>query len=378
VAHNLAAVDHDRLRRGDAVVRPTQWATPLVVDVAVTAVDDEDRRPRRRRLHAAVGSGEHRVWFRALDPDGRLARLRFESPLPLAPGDRMVLRDLGRRRTVAGVEVLDVRPARRAADAPTRLGRPLGERLLAAEPWLSAETLTRDGGLSAADAAVLADDLVARGVAARRGRALLDTATMAALRAATLQQVEDHHRRRPHDAGVELVGLASDLRVAPELLRAALEDDPHVVVDRGVVHRRDRAGRAAESAAGRRVLAAFEATPFAPPSAADAGDPGLVRNLVRDGALVDVEGVVFAASALAAARSAVVEALRERPRLTVAEIRDVLGTTRKFAVPICRWLDRQGVTRRRGDDRIAGPASGLGAAVPTPPGSPGAPDAQPR
>ena len=52
-----------------------------------------------------------------------------------------------------------------------------------------------------------------------------------------------------------------------------------------------------------------------------------------------------------------IRALRGRPRLTVADIRDLLGSTRKYVVPICGWLDRNGVTRRRGDERIAGPAS---------------------
>ena len=60
------------------------------------------------------------------------------------------------------------------------------------------------------------------------------------------------------------------------------------------------------------------------------------------------------------ARERVVEALRERGRLSVADIRDVLGSTRKYVLPIVGWLDREGVTRRRGDDRHPGPASGLG------------------
>ena len=40
------------------------------------------------------------------------------------------------------------------------------------------------------------------------------------------------------------------------------------------------------------------------------------------------------------------------PGLTVAEIRDLLGTTRKYAVPLCEYLDRAGVTRRAGDLRV--------------------------
>jgi selenocysteine-specific elongation factor len=85
----------------------------------------------------------------------------------------------------------------------------------------------------------------------------------------------------------------------------------------------------------------------------------LVRALVRDGVLVDVDGVIFTARALDAARQRVIDVLAERDSITVADVRDALGSSRKYVVPIVGWLDRTGVTRRRGDDRIPGPTSGL-------------------
>jgi selenocysteine-specific elongation factor len=51
-------------------------------------------------------------------------------------------------------------------------------------------------------------------------------------------------------------------------------------------------------------------------------------------------------------RRRVAERLRGGPGATVAEIRDLLGTTRKYAVPICEYLDRVGLTRREGDLRV--------------------------
>jgi len=50
-------------------------------------------------------------------------------------------------------------------------------------------------------------------------------------------------------------------------------------------------------------------------------------------------------------RRRVREGLSQGKGLTVAEIRDILGTTRKYAVPLCEYLDRSGVTRRDGDLR---------------------------
>jgi selenocysteine-specific elongation factor len=358
VALNLAGVDHAQLRRGDAVLRPDQWALSSVVDVAVTTLAGETG--KRRRLHAAVGSGEHPVAFRPLDEDGRYARLRFASPLPLVPGDRVVLRDSGRGATVAGAEVLDIQPTRRGGDAPNRLRLPLGERLLAAAPWCTTVDLGQNGGLGAEEAADVAAQLVGAGTAIRVGPWIVDASALDALRLGARNRVAEHHHVRPRDPGIEVTRLAESLQVSGAQLRAALEDDPDLVVERGVVRHVTHAGQLAGTPEARDLVATLAATPFGPPSPADLGvDPDLVRALVREGALVDLDGVVFATEALEAARRAVVGALATRQQLSVADVRDTLGSTRKYVLPICGWLDRQGITRRRGDDRIAGPASGL-------------------
>ena len=80
---------------------------------------------------------------------------------------------------------------------------------------------------------------------------------------------------------------------------------------------------------------------------------------MREGVLVELDGVFFTASALERVRELVIGALADRGTLTVADVRDLLGSTRKYVVPIVGWLDRTGVTRRRGDDRVPGPASGV-------------------
>src|SRR6476646_8518299 len=71
-------------------------------------------------------------------------------------------------------------------------------------------------------------------------------------------------------------------------------------VTRGVVHAPDQAVTAAGSDAGRALLAELDATPFSPPPPAD---PALARALVREGALVDVDGIVFTRDAIGHARA---------------------------------------------------------------------------
>ncbi len=151
VALNLVGVDHHALRRGDALVRPAQWHAVTTADVAVSILPDATLK-RRSRLRAAVGSGEQGVWCRRIDES--FGRLRFDTPLPLAPGDRIVLRDSGTATTVAGAEVLEVLPAGRAAAAGGRLALPLAQRILA-DGWVPTAGLSARTGLSDPDARAL-------------------------------------------------------------------------------------------------------------------------------------------------------------------------------------------------------------------------------
>ena len=81
--------------------------------------------------------------------------------------------------------------------------------------------------------------------------------------------------------------------------------------------------------------------------------------LVRRGAVVEVDGVAFGAGAIERACEELRRLLVEHPDgITVAQIRDRLGTSRKFVLPLLAHLDGTGRTRRRGDLRIAGPRLG--------------------
>ena len=96
VAVNLAGIEHASVQRGDAVVLAGQWAEAAVFDAALQMVPGEA--PLRRGvLQCHVGSGVHPVRVRPLD-DPRFVRLRLtDTRLPLAPGDRLVLRSSARR-----------------------------------------------------------------------------------------------------------------------------------------------------------------------------------------------------------------------------------------------------------------------------------------
>jgi selenocysteine-specific elongation factor len=77
---------------------------------------------------------------------------------------------------------------------------------------------------------------------------------------------------------------------------------------------------------------------------------------VAEGLLVRVtDDIYLHADGAADMRARLKERFAAGGGLTVAEIRDLLGTTRKYAVPLCEYLDKAGITRREGDLRFPAP-----------------------
>ncbi len=355
VALNLAGVEHTAVARGDAVVLPDQWNAVAAFDGALTMVPGEA--PLQRGfLRAHVGSGVVSVHARVLT-DNRFVRVRLRSgALPLAPGDRLVLRSTARGTTVAGAEVLDVVPTRRASDAPARLPLPLAERVLAARPWVQPDDIVAIGGVDRDAAVSMLARLVESGAARRAGPWTVAIGALDQLveRAGTL--LDAHLAARPLAPGIDLAALASQLGFEAPRVRAVLEGDSAFVIDHETVRRTGDDRTAADDPAVQQLLTSMNGSPFTPPQPSASGvDADAVRALVREGRLVVVDGLYFTADALEEARARVAAAVLTRGSLKLSDIRDLLGSTRKFVVPLAARLDAEGVTRRRGDDRIAGP-----------------------
>jgi selenocysteine-specific elongation factor len=332
-AVNLAGVHHDEIDRGDALVRPGQWHRTRTFDASLHVLASLDHEVSRRGAFVAyIGSGEHAVRVRILGPgtlgpgDDGFARLHLSNALPLTPGDRYVLRESGRSETVGGGEILDVDPVVRAARAhPDRSV----ERVVAERGWITVTELER---------------LTGEHREATAGRWVVDPGALSAARESVVARIE----------AAAVLGL--DIATLDERDRAvldALTRDGDVAVAGG---RAVRAG-SADPLAGHPYVAALEAAPFRPPSATEFGvDPVELRELVRRGLVVEQDGVWFAPSAVDDAAQAVATMLATTPDgVAVADVRAHLGTTRKWAVPLLTILDGRGITRRRGDLRIAGP-----------------------
>jgi selenocysteine-specific elongation factor len=163
------------------------------------------------------------------------------------------------------------------------------------------------------------------------------------------EELEAELRRQVSDAGplgLELAGL--DHRG-----RALLSTLDGIAVAGG----RATVEGTADPLADHPYLAALAASPFTPPAPMDEGvDERELRELVRRGLVIEQDGVYFAPTAIDDAAGLVAGLLADHPDgVTVSEVRDRVGTTRKYVLPLLGRLDAAGVTRRRGDVRVGGP-----------------------
>ncbi|MFV1362514.1 SelB C-terminal domain-containing protein [Mycolicibacterium elephantis] len=329
VAVNLRGVDHREIRRGDTLRTPGAWLDTAEVDVSVRAAYEL---PRNLVLH--IGSAAVPVTVRPLSA---AARLRLARPLPLRVGDVGLLRDPGRHRIAAGIEVLDVRPPplrrrgaarERAAELASGRARPP---MCARVNELRAMGFTLDG--------------------LRVAEWVVDEQWWAQRRGEASAEVERWSREHDIAAGMPLETLRQALELPAAELAAEVLDGTGLVVADGLVRRPDAELPPRVDEAVRTVGKWLAAEPFRAPEADQLSElklgPRELAAAVRAKRLTRIaEGVVLGADAFE--RAAEVLATLAQP-FTVAEAKRALNTTRRVAVPLLEQLDARGVTRRGPD-----------------------------
>ena len=372
VAVNLAGVSTDRLSRGQVLARPGELRPATTIDVRVRALA---RRGLKHNLRVTVhlGAAETQGRLRVLGADEVPAgaegwcQIQLAPALAASPGDLFVLRVSD--QTVGGGRVLEVNAGRRRRSDPAiverlrRLaeGSPEGEALAALE-GIEPATLQRlataaDLGGDALEAAV--ETLIAAGDAVALEHPdgtprYVSAAGLERLRTRIERALEDYERAHPLRLAMPAGELRARVRLEPDALTALLGAlAPQIEVRGAGVARAGWSPRptAAQRRAAEEAIAALAVAGHSPPRL-DL-DPELLGYLGAAGQVVDCgDGVVFAAERFAEAREAIVALIARDGSVTLAGARDALGTNRRTAQALLERLDRDGVTTRRGDERV--------------------------
>jgi selenocysteine-specific elongation factor len=403
VALNLSGIEKDALARGMTIASPGGLTVTRRLDARVQVIGDAAalRHGARVKVHqgtaestarvliAAVRGERHAAWRAASVGDSGVAvpaggeafvRVRLDTPLVVTRGDRFVLRALSPAATIGGGTILDPQPPagglrresalRRFAAIESDSGVLEAWTAAAAGRGLPVTALVARGGLSRPDV----DRIVRAGIDAQRvwtvEERLFPSEIAHTLRDDIHRELTRFHASQPGEAGIPREQLRD--RVAAKIAPALFDHVLSRMTAEKIIRGTERVGLTthqptlsdADAAARSRAVAAIQAAGLAgadPPALAQVLGgttqvDRITRLLMRDQEIMKIGNLFFDAATLRRLK-ADVQALKTPTagvfaQLDVGTFKSRFGLTRRAAIPLLEWLDRERVTRRTGETRV--------------------------
>jgi selenocysteine-specific elongation factor len=381
----LHGVDRSGLKRGDCVVTPGEFHATDIIDTELYLLPSQKKMKTGVRIRFHLGSSETlgRVFVignNEIRPGEKtFVQIRLEEPVVAAFGDRFVVRTYSPMNTAGGGRVLDASAGKhRRRDAGVTdfleilanagLEEVLEAHFRRTRGAVPLEEVRKRLAMGRSEAGTIAAGLVAKGL-------LFEVAPGSFIHSSVLGSLEGgvegvlgkYQSRNSLEWGMSKEELREKMDLSDGLMNYVL--DGLVREGRAFLRKgRVRAGSdnvdmsPAEAAARDTVLRLLEERMFQTPSEAEIADAAstdsatlrkVISLLVEEGLVIKLEaGVYVHARAIEEARRRITEYLGAHGEATVSELKGVLGTTRKYAVPILEHLDRLGVTRRSADKRM--------------------------
>ena len=392
-AINLSGVKTSEVHRGCQLSVPGHLEPVQMVDCNLRYLPTA-RRPlengERIRFYIATSEAMGRVILldkEALKPgEDALVQYRLEEPVVAERGEHYVIRSYSPCRTIGGGEVLRAAHTKRLKRFREEVQAPL--RLLIGgtdleiieqaflEPsgyLLSDEEVSRHLNLSISRVSETINELAKRGILVNikdNSRTFsVHREKLSALAADILKHLEEFHKTNPVKKGVESAALRARLPkdVPVPLITRALTD----LQDKGVVVASGQrvamtSHRIILSESDKNIIKSIEDSflkdKFAPPSLEKVlpKDPSerdkhrsFIKLMAEEGTLIEVEpALYFHAKAIEELKDRLEKSIRERGSITAAEFRDLVGTSRKYVIPLLEYFDRIHLTKRVGDKRV--------------------------
>src|SRR5216110_495110 len=389
-AVNLAGIEHTALKRGMVLATPGRFRKTRRIDVRLELLPAARKMKAGARLHFHAGTAETiaEVFLHGdqdLPPGGTaLANLKLQDEVLVLAGDRFIVRQFSPVVTIGGGAVLDplarrpmLRDSGRAAFLRT-LERQNGEETLAAMTagallGLGLAEIVARTGWTEKEIHRAVDELHRTGRVRRVSSeplVLVAGKLFEEVRMKIVEKVAKFQKENPLLPGIAREDLRASLgkRVRNETVRAALEE---LVLEKKLDAQGELVKKAGseiallpeETRAKEQLEAAFASASLAVPAVTEVlaklaveaqRAEKLLRILLREKNLVRVSAeLVFHRQALAQLREQLAAYKKARgDRISVPAFKELTGITRKYAIPLLEYLDREHVTRRAGDERV--------------------------
>ena len=382
VAVNISGIENKEIKRGDTLTHPGDYQPTRRLDVSFRFLPGINK-PLRHDLETKLflGADETRARVRLLGVEqlkpgeNALLQLEVDDPVVAVRGDRYILRRPSPSETLGGGVVIDPYPPYRHKrfdkETLTRLesisdGDPADVLIqaLARDRFSSWTEILEISGLEDAAAREIMDQLIEDSIALELGKKSKKFLTLKSTWESTLSgldsRIEDYHQKYPMKVGMALEELKSQSKLADNGFKVAVEG---LIAAGNVMQTGPNIKKldfeiqlsAEQNKLTKGLLDQFIANPTQPPSVADCKDSigeDLYNALIALNELKQVSAeVVFTPDAY----QLMVEKLKKKiikdGPITVAQTRDMFGSSRKYMLAFLERLDAEGVTVREGDVR---------------------------
>jgi selenocysteine-specific elongation factor len=389
-AVNLAGIDHSAVRRGMSLAQPGKFRVSRRIDARLELLSSAQKLKHRARVHFHTGTAETIAEIfsygqsELLAGQTALAHLRLREEILVLPGDRFIIRQFSPVVTIGGGRVLNplarrplLRDTGRAAFLET-LEHGSREEILAAMTerailGLRFDEITARTGWMDDEIRGAVQALVNAGrvrAVANEPLLLVSGKIFDEVLQKILAKVGSFQKENPLLPGINREDLRASLgrRVRAETFRAALEE---LAAQKKLDVQGETVKRAGseisllpeEAKAKQEIEAAFATTGLAVPSVKEVlakltveakRAEKLLQILLREKSLTRVSPeLIFHCNALAELKEQLAKYKKARgERISVPAFKELTGITRKYAIPLLEYLDRERVTRRAGDERV--------------------------
>ena len=397
-AVNLAGIDHADVERGMTLCAPDALRATQVFDASVEVLESAKSGIRsRQRVRVHIGTAEILARVSVLNPAGSIApgesdlvQFRLELPIVAVPGERFIIRSYSPQVTIAGGIVIDAMAARHRRkdlddvrthllsliesdlDAGTQVATIVGN---AGPHATTIDSLRERTGIRREHLNELVAAMLRDGSVVTAGEYLMSAGTFRDLSASAVKGASEFHRQQPLERGIGLESLRDKVAKntpAPifKHLLATLEAENKLVTENDTVRLADHRSEfsPAERQARDRLSEIYRAAAFEVPRLEDAlteaaNGLGLkpeqtrtvFRTFINSGEIVKVTDEFYFLRSEIDRLTAMLRAHAEKGAdrtIDVPRFKEIAGVSRKYAIPLLEYFDRERITRRAGDKRV--------------------------
>ena len=378
-AINISGIHVDEIERGDVIAKPESYKSTRRIDCLASIIHEDGMILKNNtEVKVFIGASESIGICRTLDQESLsageqgLAQIELKEPIIAVRGDKLIIRRPSPSETIGGGLVIDPRPSKRHKrfdlDTIEKLnsvlkGDPteilfvasLSKGVLSSKELIKLSGLSEEIARNALKECIASSTIILLDDPSSADPFLINSPQLVELKRTIEIFVSEYHSSFPLRKGIPKEELKSRMKMTTKSLNLILEKSD--LIDNGswITHPAHKVVfSSSEQTKIYQLLATMNLDPYTTPSVKDVkaalGDE-VFNALVESGELTQLSSdVVYRSETVQIMISEINKAMKEK-EFTAGEVRDLFGTSRKYALALLEYLDSKGITIRNGDQR---------------------------